>query len=130
MEYDEVKDAALGMDLEDQRRLQRELTEHIARELKRKADLCEAVIAAAELAVGYDRDTETRKVAGVTVRMLAAQRLRELHVPQMTIARAMGRNHSSVYHYWKTMDDIFQMPRAYRDTINKYNLLKDLTHDL
>ena len=74
---------------------------------------------AAELAVGCRVDG-TRRASSVTVRRFAAWRMRQEGFIPTDIARAMGVNHATVYHYIRQMETCFELPVYYHRDIEMY----------
>lgn len=56
----------------------------------------------------------------VLVRVFVAYKMRERGYSYNEIGKVMNKNHSTIIHYIRTMEDFFAVPKAYRDILEKY----------
>ena len=83
-----------------------------------KARLMELTVVA-EVAVGCKVDG-TRRASSVMIRRFCAWRMREEGYMTVDIARAMGVNHATVYHYVRQMQTCFEMPFYYHNDMELF----------
>ena len=74
------------------------------------------LIAAAEHASGY-KLTDSREAWNALIRAIVAYRLVKEGYHLMEIGRAMNRNHSTVSHYIRKVDNMLSVPLAYKREI-------------
>ena len=96
-------------------------TQDLDRDLTRPLgpDRYHTLLALAEEALGYAL-TNARSRKNTDIRMLVAKQMRTEGYRLEEIAAFMGRDHSTVSFYARTMDDVLSFPIAYGDLINKY----------
>lgn len=82
-------------------------------------DRFHVLLSLAEEALGYTL-TSTRSRKNTELRMLVAKQMRTEGYRLEEIAAFMGRDHSTVSFYARTMDDVLAFPIAYGDLINKF----------
>lgn len=87
-------------------------------------DRYQVLLALAEEALGYTL-TKTRSRQNTDLRMVVAKQMRTEGYSLEEIGAFMGRDHSTVSFYNKTMDDALAFPIAYGDLINKYATFKN-----
>lgn len=73
----------------------------------------------AESVIGKRMD-QSRGIYDVMIRRFVAFRLRSEGYAYTDIAAAMGRHHSTVIHYVRTMQDCFDEPIFYASDLNLY----------
>ena len=64
--------------------------------------------------------TSTRDWENVSIRRMVAYRMREEGFRLSHIARAMGKHHTTILHYIRQMEDVFDEPIFYAPDIIKY----------
>lgn len=80
----------------------------------------------AEKAVGHQMRPEKRDMLDVRVRMFVAYRLRTEGYFLSAIGGAMGMDHSSIYHLFDKMRDMFLVPMIYKEEIHQYKEFENL----
>lgn len=83
---------------------------------KRYSELLEI----AEDLFDYKMKTSRRDAEDVMIRRFIAYRLRIEGFSFASIGHAIGKNHSTVFHLVRQMDDYFSLPNLYKDDIKKY----------
>lgn len=78
----------------------------------------------AQEALGYTL-TETRTRQNTDIRMMVAKQMRNEGYSLEEIGSFMGRDHSTVSFYTRTMDDALSFPIAYGNLIEKYATFKN-----
>ena len=80
----------------------------------------------AEKAVGHQMRPEKRDMLDVRVRMFVAYRLRTEGYFLSAIGGVMGMDHSSIYHLFDKMRDMFLVPMIYKEEIHQYKEFENL----
>ena len=80
----------------------------------------EALLQIAEDLFDYKMKTSRRDAEDVMIRRFIAYRLRQEGFSFEAIGHAIGKNHSTVFHLVKQMEDYFSLPALYKQDIKKY----------
>ena len=80
----------------------------------------------AEQAIGHQMRPEKRDALDVRVRMFVAYRLRIEGYFLSAIGRVMSMDHSSIYHLFDKMRDMFLVPIIYKEEIHQYKEFENL----
>ena len=83
------------------------------------------VLACAELAVGQPL-ADSRDKNNTNIRSLVAFQLHMEGYSYTDIGRMMKRDHSTVIHLVRKMEDMLSLPQAYKQEINMYNKMHEL----
>ena len=131
MDAKEIIDAAWRLPLGQQKQIANWLiwnidrTEHRAEASERYAD----ILHTAERVTGKRDDPGRRDGDSVFVRTLAAWRMIEEGYTKMDIARAMGKNHSTIVYIDKQRKAAKELPNAFPAHLSSYNKLNLALND-
>ena len=89
------------------------------------ADRYRLAIQAAEEATGWTL-TGTRTAENSTIRAFISYYLHKEGYSYGAIGRVMHRNHSTIMHLVKKMQDMFSLPEVYKDDLAMYNAMIDM----
>ena len=80
----------------------------------------EELLAIAEDLFDYKMKTSRRDAEDVMIRRFIAYRLRQEGFSLASIGHAIGKDHSTVFHLIRQMQDYFTLPWIYKEDIQKY----------
>lgn len=83
------------------------------------------VLACAEIACGQPL-TDTRERGNTIIRQFVAYRLVKEGYHYSEIGRVMGRNHSTISHYIRKVENMLSVPKAYRREIQLFERFEGL----
>ena len=89
------------------------------------AERYELIVSAAEEATGWKLST-TRCAESSTIRTFVAYKMRSEGFSYERIGKVMHRNHSTVAHLIKKMEDMLSVPNAYREELGMFNRMVEM----
>lgn len=104
----------------------KDLIAHLQNSLEPDADMISVdrryaeLLSIAEDLFDYKMKTSRRDAEDVMIRRFISYRLRQEGFSLSAIGHAVGKNHSTIFHLIKQMEDYFSLPGLYKDDIKKY----------
>lgn len=83
------------------------------------------VLSVAERASGV-RLTESREAGNALIRSIVAYRLVKEGYHYSEIGKAMGRNHSTISHYVRKVENMLSVPLAYRREVQQFKRFEEM----